>query len=102
MPYTYRSLTFAWLIILTLVALSASGAADGWWLILLLAAALALPALILRTQANAVAASPERPLIVADGRERSPIDLGGIDVLGWESEGGARPMPLRDGLRVPA
>jgi hypothetical protein len=52
MPYTYLSLAFAWLIIFALFAVSASGAASGWWLVLVIAAALALPALVLRSQAD--------------------------------------------------
>ena len=102
MPYTYKSLAFAWLIFLALFAMSASGAASGWRLILLLAAAFVVPAIVLRTRADAAATSSERPLIVADGREPSSFDLGGIDVLRWENEGGARRRPLRDGVRVPA
>jgi hypothetical protein len=102
MPYTYKSLAFAWLIFFALFAVSASGAADGWRLILLLAAALSVPALVLRTRADVAATSPERPLIVTDGREHSSFDLGGIDVLRWENEGGARRTPLRDGVRAPA
>jgi len=102
MPYTYKSLAFAWLIFFGLFAMSASGAAGGWRLILLLAAAFVVPAIVLRTRADASATSSERSLIVADGREQSSFDLGGIDVLRWENEGGARRRPLRDGVRVPA
>ena len=48
-PYTYGSLAVAWVLIFVLFALSASGAAEGWGLFLLIAAALAVPALVLRT-----------------------------------------------------
>ena len=34
--------------------------------------------------------SPEHPPIIADRPERSSFDLGGIDILRWENEGGAR------------
>jgi hypothetical protein len=86
MPYTYKSLALAWLIFFALFAMSASGAAGGWRLLLLLAAAFLVPAIVLRTRADAAATSSDR----------------GIDVLKWEDEGGARRRPLRDGVRVPA
>jgi hypothetical protein len=93
MPYTDKSLAFAWVIVSALFAMSASGAASGWRLLLLAAASL-VPAIVFRTRADAAATSPERPLIVADGPEQSSVDLGGIDVLRWENEGGARRRPL--------
>jgi hypothetical protein len=101
MPYTDKSLVFALVIVSALFATSASGAASGWRLILLAAASL-VPAIVFRTRADAAATSPERPLIVADGPEQPSFDLGGIDVLRWENEGGARRRPLRDGVRMPA
>jgi hypothetical protein len=52
MPYTYRSLALVWLIMSALFAVSASGAAAGWWLVLLLAVALATPVLVLRNPAQ--------------------------------------------------
>jgi hypothetical protein len=66
MPYTYKSLAFTWLIILALFAVSASGVARGWWFVLLLAVAVAAPALVLRSPVEVATASPERPLVVAD------------------------------------
>jgi hypothetical protein len=101
MPYTYKSLAFAWLTIFALFAVSASGMARGWWFVLLLAVAATIPALVLRSPVGVAIASPENPLIVADERQRSPSDLGGIDVYRWENEGGARRMPLRDRVREP-
>jgi hypothetical protein len=100
MPYTYKSLAFAWLIIFALFAVSASGAARGWWFVLLLALA-AVPALVLRSPVDVATGSPERPSVLADERERSPLDLAGIDVLQWENEGGAPGMRLRDRFRKP-
>jgi hypothetical protein len=100
MPYTYKSVAFTWLIILALFAVSASGVARGWWFVLLLAVAVAAPALVLRNPVVATV-SPERPLIVADERARSPLNLDGIDVLRWENDGGARQTRLRDRVREP-
>jgi len=101
MPYTYKSLAFTWLIVFALFAVSATGVAGGWWFVLLLVVAFAAPALVLRSPVHIATASPERPLIVAGKRAGSPIDLSGIDVLGWENEGGAGRMPVRDSLRGP-
>jgi hypothetical protein len=53
MPYTYRSLTFAWLITLALFAASASGVFVGWSFVALLAVAFAAPWLVLRSPAEA-------------------------------------------------
>jgi len=57
MLYTTRSLAFTWLIILTLFAVSASGRLDGPWFVLLVAVALATPALVLRKAAMATGTS---------------------------------------------
>ncbi len=46
MPYTCRSLTFAWLITLALFAASASGVFVGWSFVALLAVAFAAPWLV--------------------------------------------------------
>jgi hypothetical protein len=61
MPYTYRSLAFAWLIIFALFAASASGLAQNGWFVLLLAIAIAIPALVLRDPAYASATSRSQP-----------------------------------------
>lgn len=53
MPYTNRSLTFAWLITLALFAASASGVFVGWSFVALLAVAFAAPWLVLRSPAEA-------------------------------------------------
>jgi hypothetical protein len=53
MPYTYKSLAFAWLIVAALFAVSASGAARGVWFAVLLTAAIVVPALVLRTRVDA-------------------------------------------------
>ena len=53
MPYTNRSLTFAWLITLVLFAASASGVFVGWSFVALLAIAFAAPWLVLRSPAKA-------------------------------------------------
>jgi hypothetical protein len=100
MPYTYKSLTFVWLITLGLFALSGSGRVAGPWLLLLIAVALAAPALILRRPAVA-GTSPERPRVVADERDRSRSDAG-IDLPGWENEGGARSRTVSGGIAEPA
>src|SRR5581483_627681 len=64
MPYTYRSLAFAWLIVFALLAVSSSGVVRGWWFAALVAAAVAVPSLVLRRRV--AAASPER----VDGSDR--------------------------------
>lgn len=89
MPYSYKSLAFAWLVTFSLFAMSASGAAHGWGFVVLLAVAVAVPALVLRRPMAVAAASAERLLVVADEPDRLPSDLGAIDVLRWENEGGA-------------
>jgi hypothetical protein len=100
--YTYKSLTFVWLITFGLFALTGTGAVVGQWLLLLIAVALAAPALILRRSA-VTATSPERPLVVADERDRSRLDSGGgIDLLGWENEGGAGSSHVSGGIPEPA
>jgi hypothetical protein len=101
MPYTYKSLTFVWLITLGLFALTGSGGVAGPWLLLLMAVALAAPALILRRPAGA-ATSPERPRVVADESDRSRVDPSGIDLLGWENEGGAGSRRVSGGIPEPA
>lgn len=53
MPYTNRSLTFAWLITLALFVASASGLFVGWSFVALLAVAFAAPWLVLRSPAEA-------------------------------------------------
>jgi uncharacterized protein (DUF58 family) len=73
MPYTYKSLAFAWLIILALFVASASGVAQGGWLVLLIAVAFVVPALVLRSPVH-VATAIERPSIPAEERKRSPLD----------------------------
>ena len=47
MSYTYKELTFVWLMVFALVALAGSGRVVGSWVLLLVGAALVLPALIL-------------------------------------------------------
>jgi uncharacterized protein (DUF58 family) len=83
MPYTYRSLTFMWLIALGLFALTASGAVAGRWVLACLLIALAAPALVLRTPRPVVvpaAASRPRANVSSGEDDRSPTDLGRIDV----------------------
>jgi hypothetical protein len=100
MRYSYKSLAFVWLITFGLFAGTGSGVVTGPWLPLLLGVALVAPALILRRPAGATMTSHERPSVAADERDRSPLDLGGIDVSGWENDGGARPVV--GGIREPA
>jgi uncharacterized protein (DUF58 family) len=88
MPYTYKSLVFVWLIALGLLALTISGVVAGSWSVLLVAAGLAAPALILRSPARATAISRQSP--TAHERAGSPLEVGAIDVYRWENEGGAQ------------
>ena len=101
MPYTHKSLAFTWLILFALCALSASGVARGWWFVLLLSIAVAIPALVLKDPTDAVSRAAEQALTVAEAPDQAPLNLGGIDVHGWENEGGARRMPLRHTGREP-
>jgi len=66
MPYTYKSLAFAWLIMFALFAVSASGVARGGWFVLLLAVAVAVPALVLRSSVQVATAS----VVVAASSDR--------------------------------
>lgn len=88
MSYTYKSLTFVWLMTFGLLALTLSGAVAGPWRLLLILAALAAPALILRNPLRATPTSHERPRAVAGERDRPPLDRGWTDVYRWEDEGG--------------
>jgi hypothetical protein len=102
MPYTYTSLVVLWLVTLGLFAVSASGAVSGRWLILLLLAALATPALILRRfkdsstlvlqlePARGVARSRRRPSALFKAFDRSSSEAPGVAVAVWENVGGAR------------
>lgn len=94
MPYTNKSIAFVWLMTFGLFALSGSGVIPGRWLLPFLLVALAAPALILRGQRRVAltATSSERARVISHEHDRSPFDLGGIDVYRWENEGGAPPM----------
>lgn len=74
MPYTTRSLAFTWLIILALCAVSVSGSFQGRWFVLLVAVALATPALVLKDAASATGAfaslQRNRTAAVAAGSQR--------------------------------
>lgn len=102
MPYTYKSLAVAWLLIFALFAVSVSGIARGGWFVLLVAVVTAVPALVLRTPVHVATTSAERPLAVEEDREESATEVEGIDPLGWENEGGAGRLPARDWARNPA
>lgn len=94
MPYTYKSLALVWLITFGLVVLTGSGLVAGPWVLLVLAVALATPVLILRSPASAFTRSFERPQLVASERDRSRLNLDGMDVHRWENKG-ARHGPIR-------
>ena len=103
MPYTYKSLAFLWLIILALFIVSASGVARGPWFALLVAVAIAAPALVLRNSVDMAApTSPERSSIVVEEGASSPTEVSGVDLLRWENEGGAGRAPGRASLPGPA
>jgi hypothetical protein len=57
MPYTNRSAVVIWLIVFGLFFLAGSGVVTSWWLFLMLPAALAAPAFILRIPAAATTTS---------------------------------------------
>jgi hypothetical protein len=102
MRYSYKSLAFVWLITFGLFAGTGSGLVTGPRLLLLLGVALVAPALILRRPAGATMTSQGRGLVGADDRDRSSLDLGGIDVSRWENDGGAGSQPVVGGIREPA
>lgn len=91
---TYKALALVWLIFFVLVALSGSGMVVGSWVLLLVVAALVMPALILtlcatpRRTVGGIPNSHERGLIVSAVRGSSSVESGGIDDQ-WENEGGA-------------
>jgi hypothetical protein len=74
MSYTHKSLALVWLLLLGFFGLAGSGAAGGLWLILLIAAALVMPALISNLNAKPpdrsnreVPLPPARPVAVGVG-----------------------------------
>ena len=90
MSYTYKALTLVWLIVFGLAALSGSGMIAGSWVLLLVVAALVMPALTLTlcSKPSAVTTAQRRALVGADVRDRSPLGASGIDV---ENDDGAGP-----------
>jgi hypothetical protein len=102
MRYSYKSLAFVWLITLGLFAVTGSGVVPRQWLLVLIAVALAAPALVLRSHPGATVTSHDRPWVVADERDRSLSNLGGIEICEWENDGGAQSIPLSGGIREPA
>ena len=74
MPFTYTSLAFVWLITLALLGLTASGVVAGSWLLLLVLVALAMPALILRSQ-HRVSFGKERPFTPVSSHNRALTPL---------------------------
>jgi len=87
MSYTYKALTLVWLTVFGLAALSGSGMIAGSWVLLLVVAALVLPALTLTlfSKPSAPTTTHGRAWVVADVRNRSPQEAGGIDA---ENDGG--------------
>ena len=83
---------------MTLFAVSTTGMIAGWWLLILVVAAFAAPAVILRSPTGATTISHERPENVTNERHRVPPDLGGIDVSRWENEGGAARRHVNGGV----
>jgi hypothetical protein len=59
MPYTRTSLVVLWVVVLALCVLAGSGAVDGVWRLLLVAVALAAPAVILKDSVLAKAPARE-------------------------------------------
>jgi hypothetical protein len=59
MPYTRTSLVVLWVVVLALFALAGSGSVAGPWALLLVALALAAPAVILRDSVLATAPARE-------------------------------------------
>ena len=89
MSYTYKALTLVWLMVFGLAALSGSGMIAGSWVLLLVVAALVMPALTLTlcSKPSPLTTAQGRALVVADVRDRSPLEAGGIDA---ENDGGPR------------
>jgi hypothetical protein len=89
MTFTWVSAAAVWIVMFALLALTGSGAADGWWLFAAVLTALCAPALLLRDSgggAAATVAAPFRPLVKA--RVVSPYVED--DLRRWENDGGAR------------
>ncbi|HSL23681.1 MAG TPA: hypothetical protein VK886_19270 [Vicinamibacterales bacterium] len=103
MPYTYKALAWAWLVIIGLFALSGSGVVTGSWFALLLVAALGAPVIwTLCTKPSgtvrATAPSRGRVSVNPDLRDRSQLEASAPDVYRWENDGGARRAPFGGGL----
>ena len=92
MSYTYKALTLVWLTVFGLAALSGSGMIVGWWVLLLVGAALVMPALTLslcskpRAVVGAITTSQRR-------REASAIDVEN-EVPGPRPFSGSVPEPV--------
>jgi len=99
MSYTYKALTLVWVIVFGLAALSGTGMIAGSWLLLLVVAALVLPAITLTlcSKPSALTTAQRRTLVVADVRDRSPLDAGGLG----ENERGARRTHFGGGAPEP-
>jgi len=100
MSYTYKALTLVWVIVFGLAALSGTGMIAGSWLLLLVVAALVLPAITLTlcSKPSALTTAQRRTLVVADVRDRSSLDASGLDV---ENERGARRTHFGGGAPEP-
>jgi hypothetical protein len=96
MSYTYKAVALAWLLVFGLFALVGSGMVVGSWVLLLVGAALVMPALILRLCAKpqstvgVISTAQEPAVVVSAVRGRRSSDSRRIDVNRWENEGGAR------------
>jgi hypothetical protein len=99
MPYTSKCLAAVWLVTFGLFFLSGSGVVAGSSLVLLSLVLLATAALLLRSSARLMTTIRKRLWVITDERDRSALDLGGIEVQRWENEGGARLMLVTDGIR---
>ena len=100
MSYTYKALTLVWVIVFGLAAMSGTGMIAGSWLLLLVVAALVLPAITLTlcSKPSALTTVQRRTLVVADVRDGSPLDAGGLDV---KNERGARRTHFGGGAPEP-
>jgi hypothetical protein len=90
MSFTWVSAVAVWIVMFALLALTGSGAADGWWLLAAVLTALCAPALLLRTSVGgtvATAASASaRPFVKARVVSAYAED----DLRRWENDGSNR------------
>ena|ERR1700736_2417521 len=97
MPYTNKAVASAFIVTLTLFALSGFGVVGNSWVLLLALAALVAPTLILSSwsmgEPRLALAQPHTRAVTNRHRPGRPkLKPSGIDLYQWENDGGAGRM----------